>query len=82
MWTRVRAEARDYMNPSPKGEGEGEGTGPKPRKSLQLRLIEDLTSLFKACKRAESLSTQQQNAMVGIASALAALGVDIAAITK
>jgi len=82
MWTRVRAEAREYMNPSPKGEGEGDGTGPKPRKSLQLRLIEDLTSLFKACKRADSLSDQQRNAQTGIASALAALGVDISAITK
>ena len=81
IWTRVRAEAREYMYPTPAGEEES-ATGPKPRKSLQLRLVEDLTALFKACKREESLSTQQQNAMVGIASALAALGVDISAITK
>ena len=83
MWTRVRDEARKYCLGTPEGEGEGEGKpGPKPRKSLQLRLIEDLITLYKACKREESLSTQQQGALTGIVSALSALGVDAGTITK
>jgi hypothetical protein len=79
MWTRVRDAGREYM------EGvadEEESNGAKPRKSLQLRLIDDLIKLYKACKREESLSTQQQNAQTSIVSALAALGVDVSTITK
>jgi hypothetical protein len=78
MWTRVRAEGKAHMH----GPAEESATGPKPQRSFQLRLIEELTALFKAGKREESLSDQQQNAMTGIASALAALGVDISSITK
>jgi hypothetical protein len=78
MWTRVRAEGKAHMH----GPAEESATGPKPQRSFQLRLIEELTALFKAGKREESLSNQQQNAMTGIASALAALGVDISSITK
>ncbi len=78
MWTRVRAEGKAHMH----GPAEESATGPKPQRSFQLRLIEELTALFKAGKREESLSDQQQNAMTGIASALSALGVDISAITK
>ena len=90
-WTRVREAGYAHAHPKPVGEdgepieGEGEGDnkpGPKPRKSLQLRLVEDLITLYKACKREESLSTQQQGALTGICSALAALGIDISTITK
>lgn len=90
MWTRVREAGYAHANPKPVGEDgepiegeDGEGKpGPKPRKSLQLRLIEDLITLYKACKREESLSTQQQGALTGIVSALSALGVDAGTITK
>ena len=81
MWTRVREAGRLHMEGEPE-EGDEESGGAKPRKSLQLRLIDDLVKLYKACKREESLSTQQQNACTGIVSALAALGVDVGTITK
>lgn len=79
MWTRVRNAGRVHMEGEP---AEGESKGAKPQRSFQLRLIEDLTALYKAGKREESLSTPQQNAMTGIASALAALNVDIATLVK
>jgi hypothetical protein len=59
------------------GEGEGSGNARHTR-SLGLRLIEDLTALYKATKRAESLSNKEQQAQTHIVSALGALGVDVA----
>ncbi len=79
MWTRVREEGRRHVHGAP---AEEESKGAKPQRSFQLRLVEDLTALFKAGKREESLSTQQQNAMTGIVSALSALGVDVATLVK
>ena len=79
MWTRVREEARKHVEGEPT---EGESKGAKPQRTFQLRLIEELTSLYKAGKREESLSTQQQNAMTGIVSALTALGVDVSTLVK
>lgn len=79
MWTRVREAARAHVEGAPE---ESESKGAKPQRSLQLRLIEELTALYKACKREESLSTQQQNALTGIVTALAALGVDVSTLIK
>ena len=79
IWTRVREAGRLHVNGAPE---EGESKGARPQRSFQLRLIEDLTALYKAGKREESLSTQQQNAMTGIVSALSALGVDVATLVK
>lgn len=79
MWTRVREAAREHVFGKP---AEGDSKGAKPQRSFQLRLIEELTALFKAGKREESLSTQQQNAMTGIVTALSALGIDVATLTK
>ena len=77
IWTRVRAEGRAHF------EGAPEDTkGKKSTRSFQLRLIEDLTALYRAGKREESLSTQQQQAMTHMASALTAMGVDLSAIVK
>lgn len=78
MWTRVREAGRAHVHGAPSDTS----TGPKPQRSFQLRLIEELTSLFKAGKREESLTTQQQNAMTGIVSALSALGVDVSTLVK
>lgn len=78
MWTRVREAGRLHVE----GPTEGESKGAKPQRSLQLRLIEDLTALWKACQREEGKSTQQQNAQTHIASALLAMGVDIATLAK
>jgi hypothetical protein len=78
IWTRVRAEGRAHIEGAPeKGE-----KGASNKRSIQLRLIEDLSSLFRACKREESLSTQQAQAMTHIASALTAMGVDLSSLVK
>jgi hypothetical protein len=77
VWTRVRDEGRAYFEGAPDKESKKKAT-----RSFQLRLIEDLTALYRAGKREESLSTQQQQAMTHMASALTAMGVDLAAIVK
>ena len=79
MWTRVREAGRVHMHGAPE---EGESKGAKPQRSLQLRLIEDLSALWKACQREEGKSTAQQNAQTSITTALAALGIDTATLTK
>ena len=75
MWTRVRNEARAHIEGAPE-------KGANTKTSIQLRMITDLTKLYRAGKREESLSTAQANAMTGIASALTALGVDLNMIVK
>jgi hypothetical protein len=78
IWTRVRAEGRAHFEGAPeKGE-----KGASNKRSIQLRLIEDLSSLFRAGKREESLTTQQAQAMTHIASALTAMGVDLSSLIK
>ena len=79
MWTRVREAGRVHMHGAPE---EGESKGAKPQRSLQLRLIEDLSALWKACQREEGKSTAQQNAQTSITTALAALGIDTSTLTK
>jgi len=90
IWTRVRNEGRKLVEGEPEaasGEGDGEGDGDKAGtkevRSLSLRLIEELSTLFKACKREadkNNLDAKQSQAQTHIASALAALGVDLAMI--
>jgi len=87
IWTRVRNEGRKLVEGEPEaasGEGDGEGDGDKAGtkevRSLSLRLIEELSTLFKACKREadkNNLDAKQSQAQTHIASALAALGVDL-----
>ena len=77
VWTRVRAEGRAHIEGAPEKE-----KGASNKRSIQLRLVEDLSSLFRACKREDSLSTQQQQAMTHIASALTAMGVDLSSLVK
>lgn len=64
--------------------GEGESTGnanvnaPRP---TQLRLIEELTALYKLCDKEKSfLTDQQKTASLKISEALRALGVDLSLI--
>ena len=57
------------------------GAGAKAR-PLDLRLIEELTALFKACHKADSLSKKQSGALEGITAALKAMGVDISLIKE
>jgi len=69
------------IKPEPVASGEGESTGnanvnaPRP---LQLRLIEELTALYKVCDKEKAfLSAQQQAASLHITRALEALGVNL-----
>lgn len=83
VWTRVRNEGRKLVE-GDKPEGEAtESAGAKEVRSLKLRLIEELSTLHKAVKREESknnLGKAEAEAATFIASALKALGVDLAMI--
>ena len=82
VWARVRKYAQEHIEGVPeKIEGETDtSVGARHNRSLNLRLIEELSTLFKACKNAESLSDREQDAQTYITSALIALGVDTGAI--
>lgn len=85
IWARVRKYAAEYMDgpatPAQTGEaGEGEaaeGGNTRETRSLARRFIEELTVLYKAGKRAESLSDKESEALTKIGGALIALGVDL-----
>ena len=81
VWARVRKYAQEYIEgPKDKtqaGPGETESNGAQPNRSLTLRFVEELTLLFKAGRRAESMSDKERQAHTHIGSALAALGIDI-----
>jgi hypothetical protein len=84
VWARVRKYAKEHVEGVPEattteGEAESDGTARHTR-SLNLRLIEELSTLWKATKRAESLSDKERNAQTHIASALTSLGVDLTTI--
>ena len=80
VWARVRKYAQEYMEGAPEtAEGEtAEGGDVKTPRSMTLRLVEELTLLHKAGKKAESLSNKEQDALTYVASALGALGIDLA----
>jgi len=66
------------------GEGEGEGGGGETRetRSISLRLIEELTTLHKACTKLKDANSEEYLPKVGSAhnyviEALKAMGVDI-----
>jgi len=85
VWARVRKYAQEHLEGKPEGEGatgegEGESVGAKARRSLTLRFVEELTTLYKAGKNAEAMSDKEQNAHTYIASALSALGIDLTTI--
>ena len=85
VWARVRKYAQEYIEGVPEkteGESEAEGSkvGARHTRSLNLRLIEELSTLYKACKNAESLSDKERQAHTHITSALSALGVDVGTI--
>jgi hypothetical protein len=67
--------------PITEGKTESEGAGSKAR-PLDLRLIEELTALYKACSKADSLSRKQAGAFSCIQEALKAMGVDTALINE
>ena len=83
IWARVRKYAQEYIEGVPeKSEGgaeagESEGGNTRETRSLARRYIEELTTLYKAGKRAESLSDKESEALTKIGGALIALGVDL-----
>lgn len=82
IWARVRKYAQEYIEgaaPATGGaaESESEGGNTRETRSLARRYIEELTVLYKAGKRAESLSDKESEALTKIGGALIALGVDL-----
>lgn len=78
VWARVRKYAQEHVEGVPEQkEGEAESAGAQPNRSLTLRFVEELTLLYKAGKRADSMSDKERAAHTYIASALGALGIDI-----
>ena len=57
------------------------GAGNKAR-PLDVRLIDDLVGLYKACNKADTLSKKQEGAFKGIKEALKAMGVDLSLINE
>jgi hypothetical protein len=69
------------VKPEPVQAGEGESTGnaninaPRP---LQLRLVEELTALYKVCEKEKAfLTDKQRSASLHITKALESLGVQV-----
>jgi hypothetical protein len=83
IWARVRKYAQEYIEGAPtKGEAgaaesESEGGNTRETRSMTRRFVDELTLLYKAGKRAESLSDKEQDALTKIGGALIALGVDL-----
>jgi len=82
-WKRVRDEGRNHVRALAIASGElaedegEEGAGANAKRGLNLRLIEELTKLYKACKKDEKVLTDEQaSALVFITSALQELHVD------
>ena len=82
VWARVRKYAQEFIEGVPeKTEGSTDSSvGARHTRSLNLRLVEELSTLYKACKNAESMSDKERQAHTHITSALIALGVDVATI--
>ena len=82
VWARVRKYAQEYIEGTPeKTEGSTDASvGARQNRSLTLRLVEELTTLYKATKNADSLSDKERDCQTHIASALTAMGIDLATI--
>jgi len=62
---------------APIDEDKTKGANANKARPLNLRLIEDLTGLYKACSKAENLSKKEAGAYKCIQEALEALGVNL-----
>ena len=81
QYAKADAIARSLFGVVAEAEAETEGAGNKAR-PLDLRLVEELTALFKACSKVDALSAKQDGAFKGIKTALKSMGVDIALINE
>jgi len=84
VWARVRKYAQEHIEGTPeKTEGSTDASvGARQNRSLTLRLVEELSTLYKATKNADSLSDKERDCQTHIASALIAMGVDVATIQE
>lgn len=82
VWARVRKYAQEHIEGAPASEGEksADSVASRTTRTLTLRLIEELTTLYKACKNEKAIGDKEKQAETHIASALAAMGVDIATV--
>jgi hypothetical protein len=86
VWARVRKYAQEHAEPKVEtaegesAEAEGSKVGARQNRSLTLRLVEELTTLYKATKNADSLSDKERDCQTHIASALTAMGIDLTTI--
>jgi len=85
VWARVRKYAQEHAEPKTVDvDGVIAPTeapvGARQNRSLTLRLVEELTTLYKATKNADSLSDKERDCQTHIASALMAMGIDLATI--
>jgi hypothetical protein len=81
QYAKADAVKRGLFGEVAEVEATTEGAGSKAR-PLDLRLVEELTALYKACHKADSLSTKQSGAFDGIKAALKAMGVDLSLINE
>ena len=82
IWARVRKYGQEYIEgaaaPAEAGAGaEVEGGNTRETRSMTRRFVDELTLLYKAGKRAESLNDKESEALTKIGGALIALGVDL-----
>jgi hypothetical protein len=80
VWARVRKYAQEHIEGVTTEEPKADTVGARQNRSLTLRLVEELTTLYKACKNAESLTDKERQAHTNITSALVSLGIDVATI--
>ena len=91
-WARVRKYAQEELkaafdtNEGEGGEGEGgegDSVGAKHTRSLALRMTEELTTLWKAGRKAEkdgTIQAREAACLVQVGNALQALGLDLASL--
>ena len=78
VWARVRKYAQEHIEGAPtEGETAADDVASRTPRTLTLRLIEELSTLHKACTKAESLTDKERDAHTYIVSALSAMGVDV-----
>ena len=85
VWARVRKYAQEFAEPKTvDADGVIAPTdapvGARQNRSLTLRLVEELITLYKATKNADSLSDKERDCQTHMASALTAMGIDVATI--